>query len=596
MLMQAQQFALWRCAEAQSITAGFEALKRLDPLARMIARRRIWRVVKRADFETTSSDLRHRYLLAYLLGAGGNAPDPNDVEAVEALALAIKPPSSVGSRVPWLSLSVLGLLLALGAAGYGIREWLRPFSPVATPVGDLLGRKLSGYVVSLANRDTEGALRASGELRAVAPTVLGEPAARELVAVMDSMDRLAKGSAPPEPALVTAYESSVVKLDAALATAGKPFYLDAELRAFRDRVQPVLMSYYVQGEARVVGSNPSIRVVRLWRLDDLNISQGLVGFTRPGIDAAIVLLDQAEEALVRVTLPAAAPNGRVELVDDNTRVGGAQWVGEVEAAATKVTVAYYKSLGEPRTTEATRLGTLLLRRRNLIRKWQGTLAGMGFELNVPRRLFPDVDYAKELWLKIPRDDLADWRDIQDELRERLPAFEALRESFVQTVEQHEVQHSLDFARGTLEIPDFLCQMTGCDDRRASGGTFAGRARDEASAYLAEIARTPGSAAAELVVLSSFILDQEQLNHSAAYGYAVTSVYVAIARALGMDVEAVLGRGTIRREHVAKLAMLVWSKSDAELRAAARRAYLAEYKVELPEVKLEGRKEYARYRP
>jgi hypothetical protein len=596
MLKQAQQFALWRSAEARSVAAAFEALEGLDPLARLVVRRRLWRIVKRADFETTRSDLRHRYLLAYLLGAGAKPTDPDDIESVEAQAQAIAPPSAVGTRVPWLSLSVLCVLLALGAAGYGVREWLRPFSPIATPAGELLGRKLSAHVVALANGDTEGALRTAAELRTHAPLVLGEPAARELGAVMGHMDRLVKSSGPPEPELVSAYERSVVKLDAALATSGQPFFLDAELRSFRDRAQPVLMSYYVQAEARVAGSHPNIRVVRLWRLDDLNITQGLVGFTRPGIDAAIVLLDQAEEALVRVTLPAAAPNGRVELVDDETRARGAPWVAEVEEAATKVTVAYYKSLGEPRTTEAMRLGTLLLRRRNLIRKWQATLSGMGLQLNVPRRLFPDVDYAKELWLKIPREDLADWRELQSELRERLPAFEALREGFVQSVEQHEVQHSLDFARGTLEIPDFLCQMTGCDDRRASGATFAGRARDEASAYLAEIARTPGSARAELVVLSAFVLDQEHLNQSAAYGYAVTSVYVAIARALGIDVEAALGRGTIRRERVAKLAMLVWDKSDAELRAAARSAYLAEYKAELPEVKLEGRKEYARYRP
>ena len=139
------------------------------------------------------------------------------------------------------------------------------------------------------------------ELRAVAPIVLGGPAARGLGAVMENMDRLAKGSGPPEPELVAAYERSVVKLSAALATLGQPFYLDAELHPFRNRVQPVLMSYYVQGEARVVGSHPSIRVVRLCLREERNISQGRGVFTRPGIDAAIVLLDQAEEALVRVT-------------------------------------------------------------------------------------------------------------------------------------------------------------------------------------------------------------------------------------------------------------------------------------------------------
>ncbi len=596
MLKRALQFALWRAAEAQSVIAGFEALKGLDPLARFLLRRRLWRLVKRADFETVRAEPRHRYLLAYLRSAGVKPVDPDDVDAVEAQAQALPPPTSAGTRAPWLSLCVLGALLVLGGAAYGVRQWLKPFSPIATPAGELLGRKLPAHVVALANGDEEGATRTGRELLSLAPTVLGEPVARELGAVMGHMERLVKSPGPPARELVTAYERGVVKLDAALAASGQPFFLDAELRAYQDRAQPLLMSYYVQGEARVGGRHPSIRVVRLWRLDDLNIAQGLVGFTRPGIDAAIVLLDQAEEALVRVTLPAAAPSGRVELVDDETRERGAPWVSEVEQAATKVTVAYYASLGERRATDAMRIGTLLLRRRNLIRKWQRQLRGMGFELNVPRRLFPDVDYAKELWLKIPRDDLADWRELQSELRERLPAFEELRESFVQSVEQHEVQHRLDYARGTLEVPEFLCEITGCDDPRASGATFAGRARDEASAYLAQLARTPGSPVTELVVLSTFILDQQQLNRAAAYGYAATSVYVAIARALGIDVDAVLGRGRVRRERVAKLAMLVWGKPDEALREAARRAYLAEYKAELPDVKLEGRKEYARYRP
>lgn len=597
MLKQAQQFALWQVATAASVMAGFEALKGLDPLVRLLVRRRLWRIVKKADLETMRGEPRHRYLLAYLLGAGVAPADPDDLAAVEAQALAIEPPKSAGGRAPWLSLAVLGTVLALVGAGYGLRQWLRPFSPVATPAGDLLGRKLPAHVVALASGDTVGAARSRSELLTVAPTVLGEPVARELGAVMGHMEKLAGASGPPSPDLVSAYENGVVRLDAALAASRQPFFLDAELRGFRDRTQPVLMSYYVQGEARVAGSKPGIRVVRLWRLDDLNISQGLVGFTRPNIDAAIVLLDQAEDSLVRITLPAAAPNGRVELVDDATRGREEPWVAEVEEAATKATIAYYKSLGEPRATEAMRIGTLLLRRRNLVRKWQGLLRGMGYELNVPRQLLPDVDYAKELWLKIPRDDLADWREIQSELQERLPAFEALRETFVQSVEQHEVQHRLDYARGTLEVPEFLCQMTGCgDDRKPSGATFAGRARDEASAYLAEVARSPGSATAELIVLSTFILDQEQLSASAAYGYAAVSVYVALARALGVDVEATLGRGSIRRERVAKLAQIIWERPEAEVRAAARRAYLADYKVELPEVRLEARKEYARYRP
>ena len=95
MLQQAQQFALWRAVEAKSVIAGFEALKGLDPLARALLRRRLWRIVKRADFATTLSEPRHRYLLAYLLGAGVNPPEPDDVAAVEPVTGRVVLPSPV---------------------------------------------------------------------------------------------------------------------------------------------------------------------------------------------------------------------------------------------------------------------------------------------------------------------------------------------------------------------------------------------------------------------------------------------------------------------------------------------------------------------
>jgi hypothetical protein len=93
-----------------------------------------------------------------------------------------------------------------------------------------------------------------------------------------------------------------------------------------------------------------------------------------------------------------------------------------------------------------------------------------------------------------------------------------------------------------------------------------------------------------------MLDSSLQQAAAPYSYAAITVYVALAKALGIDADAVLGRGTIRRQWLAELAMLVWSKSDAELRVAARRAYLTELEAALPEVELEGRKTNLRFRP
>ena len=42
------------------------------------------------------------------------------------------------------------------------------------------------------------------------------------------------------------------------------------------------MSYYVQREARAMVAGQPYRVVRLWRLDDIGVEQGALGFTREG--------------------------------------------------------------------------------------------------------------------------------------------------------------------------------------------------------------------------------------------------------------------------------------------------------------------------
>lgn len=90
-----------------------------------------------------------------------------------------------------------------------------------------------------------------------------------------------------------------------------------------------------------------------------------------------------------------------------------------------------------------------------------------------------------------------------------------------------------------------------------------------------------------------MLNQEA--RSAPYTYAALAVYAALGRALGVDVETVLGR-SISRPRFARLATELWSHSADELRDGARRAYSAEFGVELPVVKREAGHENLRYRP
>ncbi|HVY31403.1 MAG TPA: hypothetical protein VHB79_32845 [Polyangiaceae bacterium] len=593
MLTRAQQYALGRGMMVESELAVEEALAPLDPLLKRLARRRIRKLLRRVELETASSDPGHRLRLAYLFGAGQRVEDPENVQQVRELVGPLPPPQSVGRTGPWLVGLLGALVLSCIAASVLVAHRLRPFAPRETPVGALLGRDLSDYTVALSRRDADAMAAAARNLtNPSASQALGAMGSQRLNDVLASMRKLdaAEGD---ESGRVEAFQNAVTLLDTSLQAQQLPFFVDAEVR-FAPRAQPLPMSYFVQREASAAANGKSYRVVRLWRLDDIRIHQGALGFTRPHTPAAIVLLDQVEADLVRYVLPAAAPMGSVELTDDATREKGEPWVVELEARASKAVAAHFHALGGAPAADAIRIGTLLSRRRNLVRKWAALLRGQGLELTTPVWLFPAVDYAKELELRIPRADLQDWSDLHDELHERLPGFEALRDRFAQGVERHEVQHRIEYGRGLVPVPKLLCDVLGVENPLdAPYGTLAARARDEAAAYLAEIARPGDSPLLDLVILSHFFLDQQQ--HGTPYTYAALEVYAAVGKALGIDVDAMLGR-SISRERFARLAESVWERGPDEVREAAKRGYAADFAGELPEVSFASVREGPRYRP
>jgi hypothetical protein len=595
MLTRAQQYALSRGIAAESAIAADETLARLDPLVRSAVRRRIRKLLRRVELETASTEVAHRLRLAYLYGARQTVADPEDTFSVAEAAAALPAPSSVGRTGPWLVAALSAFMLVLGGAGLWLRHALRPFVPLETPAGNLLGDKLADHVVALSRHDAAGAQASREALTNVAATTaLGADGVQRINGVLSSMQAFYAPAPDPEPRpRIEAFQNAVTGLDHVLQTRALPYFVDAEIR-FAPDAQPLPMSYYVQREtlARVEGKQH--RVVRLWRLDTLGVAQAMLGFTRPHTPAAIVLLDQVESDLIRFTLPAAAPQGSVELTDDETREKSEPWVVELEERATKAMGAHYRSLGGALASDAIRIGTLLSRRRNLVRKWAALLRGQGMELVVPAQLFPEVDYAKELELRIPRADLDDWNDLHDELRTRLPGFEALRDRFVQGVERHEVQHRLDYARGLIPVPAFLCDVLGLESPLdAAYGSLAARSRDEASAYLAEVARPGDSPLLDVIILAHFMLDRRQLG--SPYSYAALEVYAALGKALGINVEALLGR-SISRERFARLAEAVWEHPPAELRDAARRAYASDFGAPLPEVSFAAARDNAYYRP
>lgn len=591
MLKTLEQLALRRAAEASSSIAAEEALAPFDPLLRWLVRRRVSRLVRRAELECPSSEPAHTFRLAALLGGGKEVEAPEDEQAVFEAFRELGEPDKAVRRGPWLSMAAVVLLAGCVVAGFGWRQATRPFSPRETPVGALLGDRLTSYVTAVARADEQRITTVRASLVEGAPGAVGDEPARALDAVLESMQTVRTSR---EPAALDGFRAAVGGLSRALAAAKLPYFVDGELLPGDGGLTPLLLSYYVQSEAVARGPRGPVRVVQLWRLDDLNVAHGYLGFTRPHTPAAIVLLDRVEEHLIQITLPAAAPEGHVELVDARTREKGAAWVFEVEERASEAARAHYASLGEPLARDARRLGARLAERRELVRKWQSTLRGQGMELVVPRALFPEVKYEKELELRVPRVDLRAWKSIHDELRERLESFERLRDLYVAGVERHEVQHRFDYARGLIPVPPLLCRLLDHENPLdAPVGTLPARARDELSAYLAALAEPGDSPLLDLLVLSRFVLNADQ--GRSPYTYAAAAVYLALGRELGIDIEPLLGR-VITRERFARLAIPVWQHEPEAIKRAAARAYAKEFGIELESVPLTERVVHRRYRP
>lgn len=585
MVRRALAFALQRGVEAGSPDAVGPALRGVDPLIRLLARRRWRSLAARARLCTTSDDPRHLLRVAFLLlVVGMPAAEWDDEPAIAREYLEAVSGARAPLRGPWLSVAALLALVMLIALPIGIHLLTRPFDPREGEVGHALGSDVPGFVVALSQGsfDEASALRKRATSRRAA---LGDPATKELDALLESADALARAQSEPKAA-VERFTAATVSFDNALAQRNLPYFLDADVLGGAGSVKPLLFSFYAEREAYFESGGNEVRVLHLWRLDRLNLVQGYLGYTRPSTPAALVLLDQVEADLVEYVLPALPAGEPMTLADLETRLAGEEWVDPLEKWGGERVRAHYALVPEANTPQARRVATLLARRRSLIDHWRKDLAGLGHVLRVPERLIPEADYAKELELRISRAQLTEWDDLHAELtsRQLLGAFLALRGAYVRAVERHEVQHRLDYARGLVPVPEILCRMLGVDNPLdAPQGGMAARARDELSAYLASIISAEQSPVLELLLLSRHLFDKSALG--GAYWYAALAAYRGIAGELDIDPQALLGRGAVSRARAGALVQAVLGKPPEELRQAAARFYEKAYGQRLPPVTL-----------
>lgn len=507
----------------------------------------------------------------------------------EGLALRASPFASLLAR-PRVT---VGIAIAIASLVFGVVAWRRahrPFDPLATPYGAVLGQKLTDYVV--AHGEDRAAIHR--ELTSDATKkAIGPELTNALGALLDRGEAL--GSAPlgdkaTTTAAVDGFLVAASGVEDALRASNLPVFIDVDVLHGRDRVQPLLLSYYVEREASFDAGGTLIRTQHLWRLDRLRVSLPFLGYTRPRTSSALVLLDTIETDLVTGIIPALKPGEHFSIVQETNGEPPA-WATALETLAGEKTRAELAAeVNDPRFA---RLATLLAERRKLVRKWAVTLPQLGLTLRVPERYVPEAKYEDELAHRVPRADLDEWRELHDELMTSamLDAFVAMRRRVVGAIERHEVQHRIDYASGLLAVPPDVAQLLGVENPLGVAATsMPGRVRDELSAYLAQIG-TAGTPLLDLVLLSRALF-RDSVD---PYTYAAWAALLGIGRELGVDTPGIIGGGRVRPEHFARALTLVLAKSPAEIGAAALRLRRAAYGTDLPEVRLLNAIDHATWR-
>jgi hypothetical protein len=573
--------ALAEGARQGSHVSARSALRALDPLLRLVAVRRMARLIERAKRESSSDDPAHVLRVAALL-AVRPVPDAalDDAPAVEA-ELAALGPFAIRRRPPWWTLGALAAVVSVVAAVFAARSVLAPFDARATPAGHVLEAGLGEFVRTVGGRPGTRASKRAVVTSKASKQAFGDGGVATLERLLDAAERLAaashEDSGSKERDGYLAAAEAVARL---LADKKLPYFVDADVLSGTG-FRPILMSSYVEREVSLEVGGLGVRALHLWRLDRLGVRFGALGYTRPRTPAALVLLDQVETDLVRWVLPALPEGESMELVDAESRLRPEPWVTDVERRAAGVLRRHYEPFRSDPAVE--RVGRLLARRRALVKKWTASLSGQGLSFNVPERLVPEGDYAKELEIRITRANLREWDELHDELlsRETLAGFAKLRDRYTLSIERHEAQHRWDFSRGFVPLPELVARMVGAENPLdAPEGGYAASVRNEFSAYLAQLGTGPDSPLLDLVLMTRLSLSRDTVG--TAHSHAAVTCLLAVGRELGIAPEPYLERG-MRRRDVADLFLALVSHPPAKLRDAARTAFATSFGVPLPAV-------------
>ncbi len=594
----------------QGIAADNEAIARAaattsDPMLRSLVQRGVRRrlLATMAELAATKHGLdstpAHIMRVAVLHLRKRAISDVANIELVKQ-TFEEMPTRRPPTRLPWLAMLVLGLVLAgVGAAAYVVvtakpagppsKSYTRPVlpevkdaylkggAPLHDPALEAMLRDGLGTAVVAVDRYTRSLdrgehvdpadLAAKLEALGKRPEITSRsPALAKAWAGL--MIQLINWSniAPGVPVFEAASTELVARthdVSFQLGALGLGYYLDADVTSRGNSRDAYLYAYRVELISVLERDRVPMRVLDLRRLDRLNYSQTNFGMQGEELGDPLVLLDQIEKNVVTRDLLVLDAKG-------SFRIGGDEWMNGNKAALElranvdrAVRRELLAALGDDSENGAA-VGALLVERAGLLGDWKHH----GMRLRAITSVFLPDDLLEQLGKSVPKLERRRAEQIESKLAELGAAQLAakLEDALRVSVERHEAQHGYDI-EATLRQPPDIEALVGPVEENGVSRHFARRVRNETSAYLSQIASDPLTPHWALWTLADFAFDKDQWG--GVYSHVAAIVVVELARELGAkDTGSVIEYGKINRERLAALAELIAAADGARLRQAA----------------------------
>ncbi len=377
-------------------------------------------------------------------------------------------------------------------------------------------------------------------------------------------------------------------INEAIATAGLGFFIDADIMTRRGGRRFILLfSFEVSKVVLYRSGGHDVRTLRVRRLDNINFVYQLLGFTSSRRKDAVVLDNMVDQHILQL-LPALSEDIFMDPFRLSTKDSETEWFNPLRRLATTV---IREELGAAGGEEVQRLGQLLATRREIYARWNERLESRRMSIDEPSSLEITWKYAEQMEGLVTRAAIRELDDIQKKLKKKdmQEAFYKVHDHFAQSVERHETQHRLDYAKiYTLQMPPALAAyvgelpegLTGQGSRRASSALL------EMSAYLSELARDPLTPKLNLTLLMRYLLDKSAVGMSESYAALV--IVEGLADELGIEHEGFVVRRRINRSTIAAVYTKMCEVDNETFRSAAKTLWAKFFGVELPVLELISR--------